>query len=547
MVVYHTAYPEGFEMGDTITDMGERYSLLHVNKSETDTCLLDTYTYFNFPKIFTLETTISIEKSGIGTVQRNPFLSLYGKGVLIGIIDTGIDYQHPVFRYEDGSTRILSIWDQTEQSGTPPEGFTYGSEYSRELIDLALESEDPLSIVPSTDTNGHGTAMASIAAGKSLGEQAYDGVVPESELVIIKLKEAKQNLKEFFFVPEDAYCFQESDINMGINYLRDVLQRENKPLVICIALGTSQGAHSGYGVISGYLNYIVQLPGLGVSVSAGNEGNKRRHYFNNTTIEPYYNEFQLKIGEKDKRFSMEIWSFATGIFTLDISSPNNESIQRVYPAIGECREFDFILSQGTILVNNMLIEESFNRQLILIRFNDPTPGVWHFRVENLENEPFSFHSWLPSGDLISNETFFVNSSPDTTITSPGNGTHQLTVTAYNQFNDSILPESGRGYTSDDQVKPDIAAPGYQLPCALPGNQYGTATGTGAAAAHTAGAIAMLMEWAIVKGNYPTITGYDINRMIMRGGNRSQKELYPNNIWGYGQLDVNKLFQVLTNI
>lgn len=546
LVIFNTLVP-AYNTGDNITTLSERHSLLHILKTDMEPCDLGTYPYYRFPLIFTLESTVSIEKSGIGTVHRNPFLDLFGRGILIGVIDTGIDYRHPAFLNRDGTSRILSIWDQTEQGGTSPEGFTFGTEYTRAQIDLALKSDDPLSIVPSTDTNGHGTAIASIIAGSPNEEQDFTGIVPESDLVIVKLKEAKRNLKNIFFVPEDSYCFQESDIILGVTYLRTVFQKMNRPLIICNALGSSQGGHDGHGLLSSYFNYLVQLPGIGVSVSAGNEGNKRRHYFNSTSSEPYFNDFELRIGENDKQFCMEIWPYAPGRLTIDISSPNRESTKRIYPELNECRRFKFIFSDTTIWVNNIFLETKTGNQLILIRFDNPAPGIWYLRAQNIENQPFSFHCWLPNGDLISDETFFVLPFPDTTITSPGNGSHQLTVTAYNQFNDSILAESSRGYTRNGLVKPDIAAPGYQLPCAVPENQYGTLTGTGAAAAHTAGAIAMIMEWAIPKGNYVTMNGYIINRMLIRAANRTITETYPNNIWGYGQLDLYKLFERLTSI
>ncbi len=185
--------------------------------------------------------------------------------------------------------------------------------------------------------------------------------------------------------------------------------------------------------------------------------------------------------------------------------------------------------------------------MILIRFQNPIPGIWTIKLQNLENEAFSFHSWLPSGNLISDNTFFLNSNPDTTITAPGTSTHPLTVTAYNGENDSILPESGRGYTRTGYIKPDIAAPGYQLTCAVPGNQYGTITGCGCAAAQAAGIEAMVFEWAVPRGNYTTITGNDVNRLLIRGARRNPSNTYPNNVWGYGQIDINTLFERLTNI
>lgn len=546
-LIINTISAPSYDTGDNITLLTERSSLLHVPTAEAEPCDLGIRPYHTFPSLYTPESTISIEKSGIGTVQRNPFLNLNGQGVLMGFVDTGIDYLHNAFRNADGTTRIVSIWDQTVQTGTIPEGFTFGSEYNSETINLALSSEDPFSIVPTEDTNGHGTAMASIAAGSYSADQTFTGVVPNSQLIIVKLKEAKNNLKNIFLIPEDAYCFQESDIVLGVRYLLLTAQKFKLPLVICIALGTSQGSHDGKGVLSSYLTYIVQLPGIGVSVSAGNEGNNQRHYFNSTSVIPFYNDFELRIGEEDKEFWMEIWPYAPERVSIDISTPNRESTQRIYPSIADCRRFNFIFTQSVVWVNNIISEEETGDQLILVRFLNPQPGVWYFRAQSIEDEPFSFHCWLPNGDLISNNTFFLIPNPDTTITSPGNGVSQLTVTAYNQFTDSILPESSRGYTRTGLVKPDIAAPGYQIPCAVPGNQYGTATGTGAASAHAAGIIAMVLEWGITRGNYTTLTGYDVNRLIIRGAERSTLNVYPNNIWGYGIINVNNLFERLTNL
>lgn len=542
LIISNTAIPPD-QIEDTVF-LNFRHSLKFISKDDLDPCILGQYPYNAFPTLYTPTSTISIEKSGIGTVQRNPYLGLFGQGIIIGIIDTGIDYQHPAFLYNDDTTRILSIWDQSIQDGTPPEGFTFGTEYSKELINIALKSDDPVSVVPSTDSIGHGTAIASIIAGTPNSNQSFTGIVPQSELIVVKLKEAKQNLKNIYFVPEDALCYQESDFLLGIKYLQNLSLNMNRPFVLCFAMGSSQGSHDGNSALSRELNYLSQLPGIGITVSAGNEGNSRRHYFNRTTQVPFYNDFELRIGENDKKFSMEIWPYAFGRLSIDISSPSRESTKQILPSFGDCRKYSFVFVPTMIWVNNLPFEEEAGDQLILVRFEDTVPGIWSIRLQSLENEAFSFHSWLPSGDLISNDTFFLNSNPDTTITSPGNGTHQLTVTAYNQTNDSILPESSRGYTRNGMVKPDIACPGYQITCALPGNRYGTLTGSGAAAAHAAGAVAMVMEWAIPKGNFTFINGNDINYLIMRGAYRDSEIIYPNSIWGYGQLDVFNLFQRL---
>ncbi|MEY8351852.1 S8 family peptidase [Lachnospiraceae bacterium 54-53] len=532
-----------FDTGDNVTALNDRYSLLHVHKDSMDACDLGRHAYDNFPSLFTLTSRVSAEKSGIGNIQRTPDLSLFGLGVIIGIIDTGIDYRHPAFRNHDGSTRILSIWDQTDPSGRAPEGFTFGSEYGMNHINAALKSVDPFTIVPTTDTNGHGTAIASIISGSPNEKQSFTGIVPQTKLAVVKLKEAKQNLKNIFFVPENALCYQESDMILGIRYLLSLSQKLNRPLVLCIALGSSQGGHDGHGAISSYLDSIVNKPRISVSVAAGNEGNNCRHYFHNAAASPYCDEFKLNIGSNDTMFSMEIWPFPPGKIAIELMSPDRETVRSIYyPAPCDCQKSSLNQGRTTIWINNIVLEGHTGDQLILVRFDNPRPGVWFIRVRSIEYESFSFHAWLPSGNLITNETYFYDSTPNTTVTSPGNAKKPLTVTAYNQFNDSILAESGRGYTRSGQVVPDIAAPGYRIPCALPGSLYGSITGTGSAAAHAAGAAAMVMEWGFCKGNHTAVTGNQINRMIIRGAQRNNAYTYPNNIWGYGQIDVYKLFQ-----
>lgn len=543
MIINNSVVPT-VGVANDITMLNDRFSLLHISKNNMQPCDLGQNPYHIFPSLYALTSVINPQAPDINGPMANTDYSALGQGVIIGIIDTGIDYQHPAFMNNDKTSRILSIWDQSIQDGEPPQGFTYGTEYTKAAINDALHYEDPLSVVPSIDTVGHGTAIASIAAGSPNKEYAFSGIVPNSDLAVVKLKEAKPNLKMIFSVPEDKLCFQESDIVLGIRYLVGISHRLKRPIVICIALGSSQGSHDGRGVLSTYLENLVQHPDLSVTISAGNEGNSGRHYSNETFSSPYFNDFQLNIAEVDKMFSMEIWVHIPGRLSIEISAPNRETIPFVSPSLNECQKFVFQHSQSVVWVNNMVFERESGDQLILLRFENPLPGVWYFRIQSTENESFSFHSWLPSGDLISNGTFFLNSDPDITITAPGNSRRTLTVTGYNQLTANILDESGRGYTRSGLVKPDISAPGYQIPCALPEDQYGTLTGTGASAAIAAGASAIIFEWTQGKGNFTYITGEQVSRMIIRGAQRNPAYRYPNNIWGYGQLDV---FHVLERI
>lgn len=534
-----------YSTGDNITLLNDAHSLLHISRSVMDVCDIGRTPYYAFPSVYTLASFASDEISANKTVENNTNYNLLGQCTLVGIVDTGIDYQHPAFRNADGSTRIVSLWDQTDQSGVSPENFTYGTEYSKQQINAALLSNDTLSLVPTVDTIGHGTAIASIISGSLDTKNSFSGIVPYSELVVVKLKEAKKNLRNVFLIPEDELCFQESDIILGIRYLVEEAKKMERPLVICIAMGTSQGSHDGQGVMSQYLGNLLLLSGVNVSIAAGDEGNRGRHYFGSIDSPPYSTEFQLNISNEDKKLSMEIWPGTPGRPAIQIISPDRLITYKIEPAFNECIKFAFDL--GMVWVNNIIFEEETGQQLIVIRFDQADPGIWTFRLDGTENQPFYFNSWLPAGNLISDYTYFINASPDTTITNPGNSINTLTTSAYNQIDGTILVQSGRGYTSSGLVKPDIAAPGYQIPCALPQNRYGTMSGTGAAAAQAAGGIAMVMEWTLCKGNFTSLTGKQINRMIARGAKRSSTYLYPNNVWGYGQLDINELITRLINV
>ncbi len=532
---------------ERIIVLNERHSILHVKIDNFNMCDLGVYPYQRFPTLFTLESELSLDSSNITRIQSNPSLALFGLGVLVGIIDTGIDYTHPAFKNSDDSSRIASIWDQTVQTGTPPEGFTFGTEYDNDTLNQALREEDPLSVVPTVDTNGHGTAIASIVAGSPDVENSFTGVVPQSQLVVVKLKNPKRYLRRIFCVPDDVVCYQETDILLGIRYVFSVAQKLRRPVVICLAFGSSMTGHEGVGATSSYIDYLTQLSNIDVVVSGGNEGNNNRHYYRSIQAAPYEQEFELKVSRADPFFSFEIWPNIQARLTVQLIAPTGEMTTVVYPTIGGCVNYPFVFSGAQSWINNILLEEENGSQLILVRFENAVEGIWRIRVNNIDNSPFSFHCWLPSGDMISNETFFLISTPDTTITSPGNANHILTVSAYEQVSGSILIDSSRGYTRLGSVKPDIAAPGSKIPCAVPGGGYSTLTGTGAASAHAAGAVAIVFEWGVVRGNYTSLTGKDVNSLLIRGANRNPVYEYPNNIWGFGKLDLYALFQLLTFI
>lgn len=530
--------------GNTIHIINYFNAIVHVPVIDITNNTIVELGYSVMPSLFGLISQSSIEASGITRLRNIPNFNLRGSGVLIGILDSGIDYTNPVFRYADNTTKIAYIWDQTIFSDRYPTHTYYGTEYSREEINTALQNEDPRSVVPTTDEIGHGTMIAGIAAGNEVPESGFYGVAPDAELVVVKLKQAKSYLRDFFRVPQDVPCYQENDILFGLEYLFDTAIRLNRPMAVCVALGTSQGAHDGRGTLSSYLSLRAEAAGFGVIVAAGNEGNARRHYFGRVDEAVGYDTVELNVGEGEAGFSMELWGDSPNVFSIDIQSPNGEYIPRIIPKLDENREISFVFEQTILSIDYQNIESQSGDQLILIRFSNPTPGIWRFRVYGRGDLPSGFHIWLPMERFISDNTYFIRSDPYTTILSLGNASIPITVTAYNSEDDSLYLNASRGYTRTGIIKPEVAAPGVNIIAPAPDQSFAAITGTSASAAHTAGIAAMLLEWAIIRGNQPMMNTLDMKIFMIRGARRDLEILYPNREWGYGILDIFNVFDTL---
>lgn len=484
-----------------------------------------------------------MEKSGIIRTRSIPYLNLRGKGVLIGIIDTGIDYTNPIFKYADNTTKIVSIWDQTINNNNTSNTY-YGTEYTREQINQALQSNNPFDIVPSKDDVGHGTMLAGIAAGNEVPESGFFGIVPDAELVVVKLKPAKPNLKDFWRIPPDAICYQENDILFALEYLEQLAIRLNQPMSICIALGSSLGPHDNSAPLTNNLSIRAENLNFAISVAGGNEGNSRRHYYGVIDPKIGFDTVSLKIGENESGFSMELWGTSPGLFAIDIQSPSGEYIPNIISGKNEYYEAFFIFEPTQIIIDYQTIEARSGDQLILLRFTMPAPGIWTFKVYGKGDLSLSFHIWLPMNDFISKDTYFMKPDPYTTILSLGNATVPITVTAYNTEDDSLYLNASRGYTRTDVIKPDIAAPGVSIISPTLDQGFTEITGSSPATAHTAGVAAMILEWGLIRGNLKSINTADIKILMIRGARRDNNLTYPNADWGYGILDVFNIFNSL---
>lgn len=492
------------------------------------------YWYSTIPKCYALLDMQPLDAAGIITLQNYPTLQLMGDGIMIGFLDTGIDYQNRVFRNLDGTTRIVGIWDQTIQTGRTPQGLYYGTEYTEEMINAALRSEDPLQIVPSVDTDGHGTFVASAAAGGAEVGKRFLGAAPEASIAMVKLKPAKNYLKEFFVIAQDAVCYQENDIMLGLRYLNDLARKQGMPLVICVALGTSFGGHNGDSLLADILDIYATVRNRCVVVGTGNEAARRHHYFNRFTDAQDMRTAEIRVGEGTQSFAVELWSTLPNIVMVSVTSPSGERTGMIPIRLGYLFDFLFTFERTTITVEYRLLQENNDAQLVFIRFQNAVSGIWKIDIKPAMQTTGDFHIWLPMEEFLEGEVYFLESNPDTTFTEPSGGRNTMTVAFYNSRENGVDINSGRGYTRDEKIKPDYAAPGETVTGAVPGGGFKNRTGSSAATAIAAGGCALIMEWISEQPGARGVSSSQVRNIIVMGTQKLSGIEYPNTQWDMGR-------------
>lgn len=528
---------------EAINIIDDKYAVVYVPVQEAAKDSINKYGYNSFPFCYSI--TDSIEGETINIMQSRTLssLGLRGENVLIGIVDTGIDYTHPAFLYKDGTSRIVSIWDQTINTSECESVFDYGCVYSKQDIDEALKSTDPLQHVLTTDTIGHGTIVAGVAGGSIDLDNNFSGIALESEYVVVKLKPAKESIREFFLIPEDKICYQENDIMLGVKYLISVAQDLKRPIAICIALGTNQGGHAGIGKLSDMLSSFSQRPGVSIVIGGGNEANGRNHYEGRVDSYIGYTTVELMVGKSRPSFCMEVWGAPNSGTVVDVISPSGEEFTTISPDVYVSRRLDFPDEDTTVWLNNILLESDTNDELILFRFRAPIEGIWRFNVyTNIYNQT-NFNIWLPIRYFLSDDTYFLEPSSNTTIVSPGNSIMPITVSAYDIQSSNIYKDSSRGFTRINIIKPDCAAPGVNMKAPFLNHRYVYGSGTGLSAAYLTGITALFLEWGITNGNLLTMTTTNIKNYLIQSANRNQFLDYPNNIWGFGAVNIYNVFDI----
>lgn len=501
--------------------------------------------------LYTLNSLSPIEVANIDKFHDNPYLTLTGQGTLVGIVDTGIDYLNPEFMYEDDTTRIVTMWDQNVEGGNVPKDFSFGSEYTRDQINQAIQlksqNKDPYSVVPEQDTIGHGTAVAGIVGARGRKGDVI-GAAPGCEFVIVKLKRARESIiNEIGMNIGDIPIYENTDLILGIKYLYNVARSLGKPIVIHIGLGTNAGAHDGTSILERYIDSIAKVRGIAVVTGTGDQGDAAIHAEGLIPKTGDMKNLEVKIGENQGNIIFWIWAHKPDKISIGVVSPSGQVVERIPAKLQGTDQVDFVFEGSTLHVEYFVPEDITGDELIKIRIDNVKSGIWNFKLYGDNIVDGRYDAYLPQRSILKPETRFIAPTPYGTLTIPSTSRLIITSAFYNQDNNSVVSASGRGYTRDGMIKPDIAAGGVNVLTTKGNDGTTTVTGSSAASAVTAGAVSLLLEWGIVDGNDPTMYSTKIKTYLIRGAYKRPGDVYPNRELGYGLLDLNGVFENMRSV
>lgn len=522
-----------------VQSLNGQYVTVFISRERNPRLSLNNYSYGSIPKCYGLSDTQAIEASGIYIIQRYPGLELTGTGVLMGFIDTGIDINNDVFKDKFGKTRIEAIWDQTIPSDNPPFNFIYGTEYRREQINEALSSNSAIA----NDTNGHGTSIAAVAAGSDIPSADFIGAAPTCDIAVVKLKEAKQNIKDYYGINTEAPCYQENDIMAGISYLEQLAASLEKPLVIVIGMEGNLGDHAGNSPLGNMITGICRKRRRTVVIGTGNEANNSHHYAGQIS-KGESEDVEIRVDNNAENITLELWGSIPDLYSVAVISPTGEELTRLPVNKRDVTAHRFVFEQTDVELESVFSTILGGAQLIQLRFKNLSEGIWIIRVYAVNEVRSPFHLWLPIKSFISGEVFFLKADPEVTLSDISTIEAAITTASYDSRDNSIYLNSGRGYTRTGNIKPDIASPGVEVFAALPGNRYARRSGGSIAAAICAGAAALILEWAVIDENFYEIDSAQIKALLIRGAQSERFRLFPNREWGYGIMNLYESFETL---
>lgn len=457
--------------------------------------------------------------------------NLFGQGILVAIIDSGIDYTHPDFRNPNGTTRILELWDQTIQ-GNPPQGYRIGTLYLREQINEALSApnmQTQMEIVPSRDLSGHGTAVAGIAAGNGRASNGlYRGVASLSDLIVVKLG-----------TPRTDSFPRTTELMQAIDYVVKRALEYRLPVSINLSFGNTYGSHDGTSLLETYINLTANIWKSCICIGTGNEGATAGHTSGILT-EGVPQEIEIAVTEYETTLNVQIWKSYSDDVDIMIRSPGGVTVGPLQPILGPQR---FVLEGTQLLLYYGEPSPYSTAQEIYIDFIPRdyyiADGIWTIILVPRRIVSGEYHMWLPSEGALNVGTNFLRPNADTTLTIPSTSSRAISVGAYNTALGSYAAFSGRGYTRNlGLVKPDIVAPGVDITSTSANGGYGVFTGTSMATPFVTGACAMMMQWGITDGNDPFLYGEKVKAYLIKGARPLPGfSVYPNPQVGWGALCV----------
>ena len=486
------------------------------------------------PKKLYFQTDVGRQVSCIDIVQDMP-LSLRGKGTLIGIVDSGIDYENAEFRNEDGTTRIVSLWDQSV-NGRPPAGYLAGTEYTREQIDAALATEDKevrRQMVKTSDVSGHGTAVAGSGAGNGRGSEGrrFRGAAPEAELIIVKMG-----------APREGGFPRTTELMRGVDYIVRKAVELRRPVAINISFGNTYGSHDGTSLVERFLNDIADMWKNVICIGSGNEGASAGHVSGKVRRQ-ISETVELAVQQREPALSIQIWKSYVDEMGVSVISPSGRQAGPFYEFLGAQR---YILGDTELLIYYGEPKPYSVKQEIYLSLLPGKQyiesGVWKIVLTPGRIVDGEYQMWLPTQTSLNMGTAFLQPNSMSTLTIPSTASLAVTVAAYDARTFSYADFSGRGpagmYEGENVLKPDIAAPGVRVTAPVPGGGYQSFSGTSFAAPFVTGSAALLMEWGIVRGNDPYLYGEKVKAYLRKGAKQlAGYERWPNALLGYGALCV----------
>lgn len=530
IILYSGTLERVSETAESVTPLLKNFAIVRIREENIEKLAsLEEVIYIEKPKRLFFEVADGRRVSCIDAVQT-PRFRLTGKGVLIGVIDSGIEYANADFRQEDGATRIRFLWDQTVE-GTPPEGYRIGSEFSAEQINEALQQPNRtmrLQKVPSVDSSGHGTAVAGVAAGNGRNSGGrYRGTAPDAELIIVKLGN-----------PGGMGFPRTAELMQAVDYIVQKAEMLQMPVSVNISFGNTYGAHNGTSLPERFLDAAAQIGRTLISVGTGNEGAEAGHT-SGFVREGEETSVPLGVQERQGAFSLQIWTDYTDVIGVTIKTPSGERVGPIREVMGTQR---FLTGKTEILLYYGEPSPYSGLNEIFLEFlpvdDYVNSGEWNIILVPEQIVTGRFEMWLPASYTLNEGTAFFYPTEELTLTIPSTASRVLTVAAYDADTMSYADFSGRGRKSQNNQKPDLAAPGVNVVSVQGEEGYASFTGTSFAAPFASGGAALLMEWGITEKNDLFLYGEKAKAFLRRGARELPGyDSWPNNQLGYGALCI----------